>query len=148
MRAGGGAWPLQGMRRGVLGFTLGLQRCAAQAGPALGRPPARTGRTSRRGRHLGLAPLVTLLVGALGLAHVAAFTCAPGNDAVPCASLSDLYSATGGGSWWQTAGWANASANVPTDYCTFYGVSCSGGAVILLCVRVAFTVCCVWPRGQ
>jgi hypothetical protein len=82
---------------------------------------------------------------ALGLAHVAAFTCAPGNDAVTCAALGDLYSATGG-SWFQTAGWANASADVPTDFCTFYGVYCADGTTVTsLCVLGACIACYVWP---
>ena len=64
------------------------------------------------------------------------FTCAVGNDATQCAALRDLYFATNGPSssqpqsgWSNNRGWSSAAAGFETDYCQFYGVTCTGNNV-------------------
>ena len=51
-----------------------------------------------------------------------------------CSALGDLYYATNGAGWTINTGWASASAGTSTDYCTFSGVTCNGGAVTSMCV--------------
>ena len=55
-----------------------------------------------------------------------AFTCSSNNDNTTCAALGDLYKATNGASLLHNTGWATASGATATNYCTFYGVNCSG----------------------
>ena len=56
----------------------------------------------------------------------AAFTCASSNDATLCAALGDLYASTNGAGWLQKGNWAQAAAGTPTDYCSFFSVTCTG----------------------
>ena len=46
-----------------------------------------------------------------------------------CAALGDLYAASAGEYWFSNAGWAEAAAGIPTDYCVFALVQCSNGVV-------------------
>ena len=55
--------------------------------------------------------------------------CAPSNNATVCRALSDLFVATAGWAWRATAGWSAAASNTTTDYCTFHGITCTGGAI-------------------
>ena len=55
--------------------------------------------------------------------------CAPSNNATVCRALSDLFVATAGWAWSATVGWSTAASNTTTDYCTFHGVTCTGGAI-------------------
>jgi Leucine Rich Repeat len=48
------------------------------------------------------------------------------NDPVTCAALADLYNATGGPWWTNNAGWSSAASGTPTNYCSFYGITCRG----------------------
>jgi len=57
------------------------------------------------------------------------FTCLSGQDA-ECATLRDLYYSTGGPSWTNTIGWADAAAGNVTDVCSFFGVDCSVSRVV------------------
>ena len=62
------------------------------------------------------------------------FTCDSSNDATLCGALRDLYTGTArNSSWYSATGWADAAAGIPTNYCSFYGVNCSGGVVNQLC---------------
>ena len=63
------------------------------------------------------------------------FVCSVSNDATVCSVLADLYSATNGASWTNKAGWSAAAAGTSTDYCTFYGATCSSSILASLCVR-------------
>jgi hypothetical protein len=51
-----------------------------------------------------------------------------------CGALGDFYYSTNGAGWTTKTGWASASAGTSTDYCTFSGVTCNGGAVTSMCV--------------
>ena len=81
---------------------------------------------------MGARILLCLVLAKCALAQN--FTCAAGNDATQCAALRDLYYATNGRSWGDKSGWSSAAAGVPTDYCTFAGISCAGNNVTWLCV--------------
>ena len=71
----------------------------------------------------------------LGSAEAQNFSCAGGEDAAVCAALGDFYVATNGPSWlYFTDGWLNASAGVPTSYCSFLGLTCNGAKLVSLCV--------------
>ena len=66
-------------------------------------------------------------------AAVAAFVCTR-HDAT-CGALGDFYTSTAGAGWLNSSGWASAASGTPTDYCTFYGITCdSGGGLTRLCV--------------
>jgi hypothetical protein len=55
-----------------------------------------------------------------------------------CVALADGYFGLGGttGTGWRNAtGWSTAAAGTPTDYCTFVGVTCTGGAITRMCAR-------------
>jgi hypothetical protein len=68
------------------------------------------------------------------------FTCAATNNATVCSALGDLYYATNGASWNYKTGWSTARNGIPTDYCTFYGATCSSGILQQLCVcRIRFS---------
>lgn len=72
----------------------------------------------------------------LAAARAAAFTCAPPRDPAACAALADLYDATDGARWSNSAGWAAAAADAGADVCAFAGVGCSAsGQVTSMCVR-------------
>ena len=65
----------------------------------------------------------------------ACFTCGMNDDAAVCGALGDLYTSAGGAGWYNSSGWASAASGTPTEYCTFYGVSCDGDDVLYqLCV--------------
>jgi hypothetical protein len=97
-------------------------------------PPAP--RLCRWAARRALAAALTLAGVARKTAAAAAiFTCGAADDAVTCAALGALYTATGGAGWSNTTGWRDAAAGTATSACTFYGVSCDGGgAVTQLCV--------------
>ena len=85
---------------------------------------------------MGFRALLCLMLIESTLAQT--FTCAAGNDATQCAALRDLYYATNGPSWRYTSVWYSAASGIPTDYCTFSGLTCAGNNVTRLCV----------PRGS
>jgi hypothetical protein len=72
------------------------------------------------------------------LVRAASFTCCSveqpqceaSNDASECEALGALFAATAGHAWENSAGWEAASAGNATDYCSFYGVSCSATGFI------------------
>jgi hypothetical protein len=81
------------------------------------------------------------LLALLAAARVgAAFTCAQpsGNaaeQATACSALGQFYGS--GAGWQQAAGWRSAAAGVPTNMCSFYGVTCSSSyALVALCAPV------------
>jgi len=65
-------------------------------------------------------------------ATATSFNCSSSNSPMICSALSDFYSATGGTSWSTSTGWSSAASGIATDYCTFYGVGCYGGALTSL----------------
>jgi hypothetical protein len=70
------------------------------------------------------------------------FACADNNNAAQCAALRDFYYGTNGPTTWlstATSGWAAAAAGTKTNMCSLYGVTCTNGNVVTLCVRAAFT---------
>jgi hypothetical protein len=61
------------------------------------------------------------------------------NSAVECQALGDLYYSTSGTLWGSNAGWTDAAAGTPTDYCSFNEtVICPqpGGPIVYLCVQL------------
>lgn len=58
------------------------------------------------------------------------FACAAGQSSAVCGALADLYHATSGPSWWNTAGWGSAATGTPTDLCTFNAVTCDASGTI------------------
>jgi hypothetical protein len=85
------------------------------------------------------APALCLLLCALRCAGAAAaFACRADRDAAACAALGALYASTGGASWGERVGWADAAAGRASDYCAFTGVTCAAdGNVTALCVTRA-----------
>ena len=68
----------------------------------------------------------------------ACFTCGVNDDAAVCGALGDLYTSTAGAGWLNSSGWASSASGTPTEYCTFYKVTCSvDGVPTALCVRPA-----------
>ena len=71
-----------------------------------------------------------------------------------CAALGDLYNSARGASWTNKAGWVTAAAGTPTDYCTFYGITCTSGGsnkgLNVMCVPLALRAvrCVAAPRGR
>ena len=61
--------------------------------------------------------------------------CAAGNVATQCTALQDFYAATNGSGWITQAGWTTAASGIATDYCTFFGVTCTGSDVTQMCVH-------------
>jgi hypothetical protein len=100
-------------------------------------------------RRAALLALLALLLAAAAPQHsAAALTCAAGNDATTCAALDDVFTGAGGERWASSAGWRDAAAGAATDYCTFFGVTCSSDSLVTsLCVplraRAACTMFCV-----
>jgi len=74
-------------------------------------------------------------------ATATSFNCSSSNSPMICSALSDFYSATGGTSWSTSTGWSSAASGIATDYCTFYGVGCYGGALTSLCVHALVLAC-------
>ena len=62
-------------------------------------------------------------------------TCNLINDAIVCAALGELYYATNGGGWVHNSGWSAAATGYATDFCSFYGATCTDGVLQNLCVR-------------
>jgi len=58
------------------------------------------------------------------LAQALAFTCSGTGKASVCTAFSNMYITTNGISWKNNSGWASAANDVPTDYCTFKGITC------------------------
>ncbi len=94
-------------------------------------------------RSSGAAVVLALLMAASTQQAHAAFTCTVAG--VTCDALGDLYSATNGAGWKTNIGWSDAAGDgpsgypVPTDFCTFSGVTCTSGfpprAVTSLCAH-------------
>ena len=61
--------------------------------------------------------------------------CAAGNVATQCTALQDFYAATNGSGWITQSGWTTAASGIATDYCTFFGVTCTGSDVTQMCVH-------------
>jgi len=72
--------------------------------------------------------------GALPACPQSFITCGVNNDAIVCRALGDLYYATNGVYWTSKTGWSTAAAGTATDYCTFFGATCSNGVLNQLCV--------------
>jgi hypothetical protein len=60
--------------------------------------------------------------GAVALDATPVFACTGGEA---CTFLGSLYYATGGSSWTNNSGWAEAANGTTTLLCSMYGVSCS-----------------------
>jgi hypothetical protein len=86
-------------------------------------------------RSSGAAVVLALLLAASTQQADAQFTCTDTSAAgtVTCAALGDLYAATNGARWATQTGWLAAAAGTATDFCTFFGVTCTSGAVTSLC---------------
>jgi hypothetical protein len=117
--------------------------------------PSPSARTPGARRATPLALLLALLAVAAPRRGGAALTCAAADDATTCAALDDVFTATGGERWASSAGWRDAAAGTATDYCTFFGVTCSGRSLVTaLCVplrahrttRIIMHV--VWQRAH
>jgi hypothetical protein len=98
--------------------------------PDCGATPACSSVTAHRSSASGVDadPLQLVSLGGLSVlalpGAVDGFACTHANDAAQCAALGEAYTLMGGDTWTNNDGWRSAAAGVPTDYCTFHGVSC------------------------
>jgi hypothetical protein len=93
----------------------------------MGAPPA------VRGGHASQLLVLVVALLSTSCAHGQTFACSANGTYATwyspniCAALGELYASTRGASWTTRTGWSAAAAGTPTDYCSFYGITCSSG---------------------